>query len=106
MGAFMVLWAIGEGIIVYRSVARNHRPPMPGELLASAGIFALLALIAESRSARPVAVALAAGFAIAAFMNLFPPVTGPAPEQTSSGVPLPLHGWRKPAPARPAPQQA
>lgn len=78
MGAFMAFWLIGESVIIYRSVAKNHRPPMPGELLASAGIFALLALLAESQQARPVAVALAAGFDIAAFMNLFPPVTGPA----------------------------
>jgi hypothetical protein len=102
MGAFMVFWAIGEGIIIYRSVAKNHRPPMPGELLASAGIFALLALIAESPSARPVAVALAAGFDIAAFMNLYPPVTGPAAGPESGTVPPPLHGWHKP-PAAPKP---
>jgi hypothetical protein len=105
MGAFMVFWAIGEGIIIYRSVAKNHRPPMPGELLASAGIFALLALLAESQSARPVAVTLAAGFDIAAFMNLFPPVTGPAPAQTSVPRPPPLHGWRKPG-TQPAPGKA
>ena len=80
MGAFMAFWLIGEGIIIYRNVAQNHRPPMPGELLASAGIFALLALLAESQSARPVAVTLAAGFDLAAFMNLFPPVTGPKPQ--------------------------
>jgi hypothetical protein len=72
-----MFWAVGEGIIIYRSVAKYHRPPMPGELLGSAGIFVLLALLAESSQARPVAVALAAGFDLAAFMNLFPLVTGP-----------------------------
>lgn len=94
MGLFMMAWLVGEGIIVYRSVKTNHAPPMPGALLASSGLFALLALIAESDSARPVAVALAFGFDIAAFMNLFPPVTSgsgstpaatPAPAATPGG---------------------
>lgn len=69
-------WLIGEGIIVFRSVRSNHAPPMPGALIASSGIFALLALLAESDSARPLAVALAYGFDVAAFMNLAPSITG------------------------------
>lgn len=76
MGPFIMATLIGEGIIVYRSVSRTHAPPVPGALLASAGLFALLAIIAESDTARPVATALAYGFDIAAFMNLYPPVTG------------------------------
>ena len=76
MGPFILAWLVGEGIIVYRSVARTHAPPIPGALLASSGLFALLALLAEAESARPVATALAYGFDIAAFMNLYPPVTG------------------------------
>jgi hypothetical protein len=80
MGLFTLAWLIGEGIIVVRSVRANHAPPMPGSLIASSGIFALLALLAESDSARPLAVALAYGFDLAAFMNLAPPVTGPKPK--------------------------
>lgn len=83
MGLFTLAWLIGEGIIVVRSVRANHAPPMPGALIASSGIFALLALLAESESARPLAIALAYGFDLAAFMNLAPSVTGggaaPAP---------------------------
>jgi hypothetical protein len=90
MGLFTMAWLIGEGIIVYRSVTKNHAPPMPGALIASSGIFALLALLAESDTARPVAVALAFGFDIAAFMNLYPPVTGGGSAAT-------------PAPATPSP---
>lgn len=75
MGLFTMAWLIGEGIIVFRSVRANHAPPMPGSLIASSGVFALLALLAESESARPLAVALAYGFDIAAATNLFPPVT-------------------------------
>lgn len=81
-------WLIGEGIIVFRSVRANHAPPMPGALIASSGIFALLALLAESDSARPLAVALAYGFDLAAFMNLAPSITGggagtPAPRRAT-----------------------
>lgn len=76
MGLFTLAWLIGEGIIVVRSVRANHAPPMPGVLIASSGLFALLALLAESESLRPVAIALAYGFDLAALGNLFPPVTG------------------------------
>jgi hypothetical protein len=76
MGPFIMAWAIGEGIIVYRGVTKTKAPPIPGALLASSGLFALLAILAEWDRARPVAVALAYGFDIAAFMNLYPPVTG------------------------------
>ena len=79
MGLFTLAWLIGEGIIVYRSVRTNHAPPMPGALLASSGVFALLALVAESDAARPVAVALAYGFDLSALMNLFPAITGGGP---------------------------
>jgi hypothetical protein len=77
MGPFILAWMIGEGIIVYRSVTKTKAPPVPGTLLATSGLFALLALVAESDKARPVAVALAFGFDLAAFMNLYPPVTDP-----------------------------
>ena len=76
MGAFIGAWLLGEGIIVVRSVRQTHLPPMPGALLASSGLFAALALLAESERARPFATLLAYGFDLAAFANLFPPVTG------------------------------
>ena len=63
-------WLVGEGIIIYRSVKLRKIPPGPGELLLSSGVFVLLALLAESEKARPIAVTLAWGFDIAAFMNL------------------------------------
>lgn len=86
MGPFVFAWLIGEGIIIYRSVKKRHIPPGPGELLYSSGLFVLLALLAESEKARFLATALAYGFDIAAFMNLFPPVTG-AKDTT------PVKGW-------------
>lgn len=76
MGAFIGAWLLGEGIIVYRGWRSTKRPPVPGALLASSGLFLGLALLAESDRARPLAIALAYGFDLAALMNLWPPVTG------------------------------
>jgi hypothetical protein len=99
MGALVMAWLVGEGIIVYRHfkgpaaeqdnatvapiIVANpggaKSPPGPGQLVLSSGVFVLLALLAESEKARPIAVTLAWGFDIAAFMNLFgvgTPATG------------------------------
>lgn len=84
MGPFVMAWLVGEGIIIYRSVKVNKAPPGPGMLLVSSGIFVLLGLLAESQSARPLAVTLAWGFDIAAFMNLYG-VGGPKTNDGSSG---------------------
>jgi hypothetical protein len=63
-------WLVGEGIIIYRSVKANKAPPGPGQLLLSSGVFVLLALMAEAKPARTLAIMLAWGFDIAAFMNV------------------------------------
>ena len=63
-------WLVGEGIIAYRTVKKTGAPPGPGQLLWSSGVFVLLALLAESENARPLAITLAWGFDIAAFLNL------------------------------------
>jgi hypothetical protein len=65
----ILAWLIGEGIIVWRSVSKNHRPPMPGTLLVSSGEFALLALLAEYEPARAAATAIAFGLDLAAFLS-------------------------------------
>ena len=75
MGGIALAWAVGEGILVYRSIKVNHGPPVPGALLASSGLFVLLAILAQAQQARFLATALAWGFDIAAFANLFPAVT-------------------------------
>ena len=71
MESLAIAWAVGEGIIIYRSIRINHGPPMPGALLASSGLFVLLALLAQADKARFLANALAWGFDAAAFFNLF-----------------------------------
>jgi len=79
VGGITIAWLIGEAIIVYRHVSKEHRPPMPGTLLASSGFFALCAVLAEYPPARTAATLLAFGIDIAAYLQV-PIVTG----QTSS----------------------
>jgi hypothetical protein len=73
----VLAWAVGEGIIIYRAVKVNHAPPMPGSLLAASGLFIMLGLLSEGgEGAGKLATALAWGFDVAAFLNLFPEITG------------------------------
>ena len=74
MGGLVAAWAVGEGLIIYRAFRQTKAPPMPGQLLASSALFVMLALLAESDQARPLAVTLAWGFDLAAFLNLVPAV--------------------------------
>jgi hypothetical protein len=83
MAGITLAWLIGETIIVWRSVSRNHRPPMPGELLGSSVFFALLAMLAEYPPARTTATLMAFGVDIAAWLQA-PLVTSPAAATASS----------------------
>lgn len=73
-------WLVGEGIITYRTVKKFHAPPNPGQLVYTSGVFVLLALLAQSERARSLATLTAWGFDIAAFLNLYKPVTEPTPK--------------------------
>jgi hypothetical protein len=58
-------------------VSREHRPPMPGELLASSGLFIMLGLLGMAQPG--LASLLAWGFDAAAFLDLAPEVlAGPS----------------------------
>ena len=92
MAGITLAWLIGESIIIWRSVSKDHRPPMPGKLLASSGFFALTALLAEYPPARTTATLLAFGIDIAAYLQV-PIVTGGSPKAAAAA----------PAPKRPGP---
>lgn len=96
MPGIVLAWAVGEGILAYRSVKVNHGPPMPGALLASSGVFILLGLLAEAQQARFLAAALAWGFDVAALMNLLPQIFTGAPAQPTLPAPA---GKPSPTPA-------
>lgn len=84
MAGITLAWLIGETIIIWRSVTKNHRPPMPGELLGSAGFFALCALLAEYPPARTTATLLAFGIDIAAYLQA--PIITPASQSTTAAA--------------------
>jgi hypothetical protein len=88
VNTFVVAWLVGEGIVSYRYVKQVGSPPVPGALLATSGLFIMLALLAEAPKARFLASALAWGFDSAAFLNLFvnPPKAG---QTVAAGLPLP-----------------
>lgn len=85
----IIAWLIGEGIIIYRGAAKEKRPPWPSELLFSSVVFVSLGFLAEIESAATLAVLLAFGFDIAAFMNLAPslPINKPAPTAGAATAP-------------------
>jgi hypothetical protein len=70
VGGITIAWLAGEAIIIYRHVSKEHRPPMPGQLLGSSGFFALAAVLAEYAPARPAATLLAWGIVIAAYLQV------------------------------------
>lgn len=71
MGPFVLAWLVGEGIIVYRTVSRDHVPPGPGRLLSSSGLFVLLSLLAKGGPGPArAATLLAVGFDIAAYLQV------------------------------------
>lgn len=93
-GGVLLAWLVAEGIISYRTVKLQHRPPLPGQLLASSGLFVLLAMLEGPQP--QLARLLAWGLDIAAVLNLFDKaapgsaigaaLAGPStPEPTSPG---------------------
>jgi hypothetical protein len=83
MGGLILAWAIGEGIIVWRSVAKEHHPPYPGQMLTATAIFALLAVLAEYEPARTAATAMAFGLDIAVLMQVLPGTSTAASKKTA-----------------------
>jgi len=71
--ALVAAWLLGEGIVSWRVVHREHRVPAPGELLGITGLFLAGALIADvyPASATLIVVGLF-GLDVAAFLNVLP----------------------------------
>lgn len=76
-------WLVGEGLIVWRAVGKQRRPPLPAELLATSGLFLLLALLGE-KDAR-LASLLAWGFVVAAWIANPPTKIAPGSD-TATGA--------------------
>jgi len=67
--SLILAWLVGEGLMTYKDVKKNKRPPLPAELLATSGLFVLLAILGEP--APKLASTLAWGFDSAAFLTLW-----------------------------------
>jgi hypothetical protein len=81
----IIAWLVGEGIISYKSVKKNNRPPLPADLLAASGAFVLLGILSEFQDR--LAMMLAVGLDAAALLTLFPTTasgTSASPAQTPS----------------------
>jgi hypothetical protein len=72
MRGVILAWAAGMGIITYRSVVREHRPPVPGQMLAATGLFAALAVLAEYPPAATAAATFAFGIDLAVLLQVLP----------------------------------
>jgi hypothetical protein len=83
MGGITLAWAAGMGIIIYRAAGKEHRPPVPGQMLAATGLFAMAALLAEYQPARTAATLFAFGVDIAVLMQVLPGAKTP-PVQTAA----------------------
>ncbi len=87
MAGITLAWLIGESIIVWRSVSKNHHPPMPGQLLGSSAFFAVCAMLAEYPPARTTATLLAFGIDIAAYLQV-PIIAGPPAPAKAKTLPV------------------
>lgn len=71
-GAFIAAWLTGEALVIWRMVHKDHKPPVPGALLGITGLFVALGALAEFPQATSLAMALAWGLDVAAFMQVLP----------------------------------
>ncbi len=71
-GSLAAAWLLGEGIVIWRYAAQNHRIPPPGVLLGITGLFAALGLLADFQATAGIATAAAWGLDVAALMNVLP----------------------------------
>lgn len=69
----MVLaWAVGLGIMTWRTAQIYHKPPVPGRILGASMVYVLLALLAEYEPAKRAALLAAWGFNVAVLLKLPP----------------------------------
>jgi hypothetical protein len=82
---FVLAWLVGEGLMGYRAVVKNRRPPYPSEILVTSGVFLLLGILAEAEP--KIATYLAWGLDTASFLNLYPTIGAPAAQGAAKTAP-------------------
>lgn len=103
----LVAWLTAEGLVFYRQRKATGGPAMPGQILASSGVFAVLALVAGTEKGKFLGNAMAWGLTLATFMNLSEKITaGSGPlGSVGSAIASAVLASQPPAVA-PAPQPA
>jgi hypothetical protein len=71
----ILAWAGGMGIMIYRAAVKDHKPPVPGQMLAATGLFVGLAALAEYEPAASAAALFGFGVDIAILMQVLPGTT-------------------------------
>lgn len=77
-------WLAEVGIVTWRSVRKDKRPPIPSELLATFIAFGSLSLLSNNAKTSTAANLTAWGLVIATFMNFVDPVNVKAAKQAAS----------------------
>lgn len=72
MRGLVLAWAVGLGILTWRTAQEYHKPPVPGRLLGASMVYVLLALLAEYEPAKRAAVLAAWGFNVAVLFKAGP----------------------------------
>lgn len=73
MKGFAAAWLLGMGIVSWRAVHKDGKPPVPGALMGVTGLFLALALIGDTvPSSERVVTAVAWGLDIAGLLNVLP----------------------------------
>ena len=90
MTGLILAWLTGEGIMCYRLIQQEHRPPLPADLLGTSGLFLLLAALAEAQPT--LAALLAWGLDLASLLNLWPlsKSANASPKVTGGGKSAPV----------------
>lgn len=85
----LAAWLVGESLLIWRIVHRDHHMPVPGELIAVTGLFAGLAVIADVFPTTTGLVTVGAwGLDLAGFLNLWPAgLGGQVNTAVSTGTP-------------------
>lgn len=87
MRGITLAWAVGLGLMTWRTAQEFHRPPVPGRLLGASVVFAMLALLAEYEPAARAAVLAAWGFDVAVLFKLPPSAFTTAPFESKATDP-------------------
>lgn len=89
MRGVILAWAAGMGIIIYRSAVKEHRPPVPGQMLAATGLFVGLAALSEYQPAAPAAALFGFGVDLAILMQVLPGTASPTPTVKNAAAAAP-----------------